>query len=297
MFAGEFAAMVPKEGDLPGAEKASSCHAVCRGKCKMKGMLFDPEKFKVRKGSLPVLSAPNAETDGFKQSTTSSPVSLVALPKQEPIVSRMDNASILDTVSSDASKPMILTSIVDANAAKLDANAAKLDVPSAASKPMILTSIVDANAAKLDVPSAVVVSKDEVLPMQTDTQSAISRVRGVEKSEEKIFEPENQNNRGGAEQDPRTQLHREDVVTDVEGKISALKPTEPVSVGLDKIAKSKTKKNYKSAEDGKADDYETGAEQDDEGDDEEENDENADKNSKKFSLLKSKKNSLKKIRQ
>ncbi|MCX7352861.1 MAG: hypothetical protein NTW22_06325 [Proteobacteria bacterium] len=258
MFAGEFAAMVPKEGDLPGAEKASSCHAVCRGKCKMKGMLFDPEKFKVRKGSLPVLSAPNAETDGFKQSTT-------------------------------ASKPMILTSIVDANAAKLD-------VPSAASKPMILTSIVDANAAKLDanaakldVPSAVVVSKDEVLPMQTDTQSAISRVRGVEKSEEKIFEPENQNNRGGAEQDPRTQLHREDVVTDVEGKISALKPTEPVSVGLDKIAKSKTKKNYKSAEDGKADDYETGAEQDDEGDDEEENDENADKNSKKFSLLKSKK--------
>jgi hypothetical protein len=169
---------------------------------------------------------------------------------------------------------MILTSIVDANAAKLDAN-----------------------AAKLDVPSAVVVSKDEVLPMQTDTQSAISRVRGVEKSEEKIFEPENQNNRGGAEQDPRTQLHREDVVTDVEGKISALKPTEPVSVGLDKIAKSKTKKNYKSAEDGKADDYETGAEQDDEGDDEEENDENADKNSKKFSLLKSKKNSLKKIRQ
>jgi|694.fasta_scaffold16564_2 hypothetical protein len=274
MFAGEFAAMVPKEGDLPGAEKASSCHAVCRGKCKMKGMLFDPEKFKVRKGSLPVLSAPNAETDGFKQSTTSSPVSLVALPQQEPIVSRMDNASILHTVSSDASKPMILTSIVDANAAKLDAN-----------------------AAKLDVPSAVVVSKDEVLPMQTDTQSAISRVRGVEKSEEKIFEPENQNNRGGAEQDPRTQLHREDVVTDVEGKISALKPTEPVSVGLDKIAKSKTKKNYKSAEDGKADDYETGAEQDDEGDDEEENDENADKNSKKFSLLKSKKNSLKKIRQ
>jgi hypothetical protein len=240
----------------------------------MKDMLFDPEKFKVRKGSLPVLSAPNAETDGFKQSTTSSPVSLVALPQQEPIVSRMDNASILHTVSSDASKPMILTSIVDANAAKLDAN-----------------------AAKLDVPSAVVVSKDEVLPMQTDTQSAISRVRGVEKSEEKIFEPENQNNRGGAEQDPRTQLHREDVVTDVEGKISALKPTEPVSVGLDKIAKSKTKKNYKSAEDGKADDYETGAEQDDEGDDEEENDENADKNSKKFSLLKSKKNSLKKIRQ
>ncbi len=267
MFAGEFAAMVPKEGDLPGAEKASSCHAECRGKCKMKDMLFDPEKFKVRKGSLPVLSAPNAETDGFKQSTTSSPVSLVALPQQEPIVSRMDNASILHTVSSDASKPMILTSIVDAN------------------------------AAKLDVPSAVVVSKDEVLPMQTDTQSAISRVRGVEKSEEKIFEPENQNNRGGAEQDPRTQLHREDVVTDVEGKISALKPTEPVSVGLDKIAKSKTKKNYKSAEDGKADDYETGAEQDDEGDDEEENDENADKNSKKFSLLKSKKNSLKKIRQ
>ena len=190
-----------------------------------------------------------------------------ALSQQEPIVSRMDNASILHTVSSDASKPMILTSIVDAN------------------------------AAKLDVPSAVVVSKDEVLPMQTDTQSAISRVRGIEKSEEKIFEPENQNNRGGAEQDPRTQLHREDVVTDVEGKISALKPTEPVSVGLDKIAKSKTKKNYKSAEDGKADDYETGAEQDDEGDDEEENDENADKNSKKFSLLKSKKNSLKKIRQ
>ena len=36
---------------------------------------------------------------------------------------------------------------------------------------------------------------------------------------------------------------------------------------------------------------------DGEGDDEEENDENADKNSKKFSLLKSKKNSLKKIRQ
>jgi hypothetical protein len=216
---------------------------------------------------LPVLSAPNAETDGFKQSTTSSPVSLVALPQQEPIVSRMDNASILHTVSSDASKPMILTSIVDAN------------------------------AAKLDVPSAVVVSKDEVLPMQTDTQSAISRVRGVEKSEEKIFEPENQNNRGGAEQDPRTQLHREDVVTDVEGKISALKPTEPVSVEQDRVAKFlKSKKLYKNAEDGKADDYETGAEQDDEGDEEVEDDENSDKNSKKFSL-KPKKNLLKKIRQ
>jgi len=267
MFAGGFAAMVPKEGDLPGAEKASSCHAECGGECKMKGMLFDPEKFKVRKGSLPVQSAPNAETDGFKQSTTSSPVSLVALPQQEPIVSRMDPAPILHTVSLDASEPMILTSIVDAN------------------------------ATKLSVPAAVVVSKDEVLPMQTDTKSAPSSVREVEKVEVKVLQPEEQYNRGGAEQDPRIQLHREDVVTDVEGEISALKPTEPVSVEQDRVAKFlKSKKLYKNAEDGKADDYEIDAEQDDEGDEEVEDDENSDKNSKKFSL-KPKKNLLKKIRQ
>jgi hypothetical protein len=242
MFAGEFAAMVPKEGDLPGAEKASSCHAVCRGKCKMKGMLFDPEKFKVRKGSLPVLSAPNAETDGFKQSTTSSPVSLVALPQQEPIVSRMDNASILHTVSSDASKPMILTSIVDANAAKLDAN-----------------------AAKLDVPSAVVVSKDEVLPAETSapvveshrSDSAISGVSKVEKVKVKV--------KVKALQDPRI-------------------PSKTVSVGLDKVIKSKTKERYKNPEDGNTDNYETDAEEVDESDDEEENDENANENPQKLSF-------------
>jgi hypothetical protein len=231
----------------------------------MKGMLFDPEKFKVRKGSLPVLSAPNAETDGFKQSTTSSPVSLVALPQQEPIVSRMDNASILHTVSSDASKPMILTSIVDANAAKLD-------VPSAASKPMILTSIVDANAAKLDanaakldVPSAVVVSKDEVLPAETSapvveshrSDSAISGVSKVEKVKVKV--------KVKALQDPRI-------------------PSKTVSVGLDKVIKSKTKERYKNPEDGNTDNYETDAEEVDESDDEEENDENANENPQKLSF-------------
>jgi len=267
MFAGAFAAMADE------LKEKKHCHAGCGGKCKMKGMLFDPEKFKVRKGSLPVLSAPNAETDGFKQSTTSSPVSLVALPQQELVVSRVDNASILHTVSSDASKPMV--------------------------------SIVDANATELSGPGAVVISKDEVLPAETSapvveshrSDSAISGVSEVEKVEVEVkvkaFELEGQDNRGSAEQDPRTQLHREDVVTDVEGEISALKPTKPVSVELDEVAKSKTKKNHKSAEDGKADDYETGAEQDDEDDDEEENDENSDKNSKKFSL-KQKRNLLKK---
>ena len=158
---------------------------------------------------------------------------------------------------------MILTSIVDANAAKLDAN-----------------------AAKLDVPSAVVVSKDEVLPAETSapvveshrSDSAISGVSKVEKVEVKVkaFELEGQDNRGGAEQDPRTQLHREDVVTDVEGEISALKPTEPM---LDKVAKSKTKKLY-IREKNNTDDYETDAEEVDESDDEDEegNDENTDEN-------------------
>ena len=263
MFAGVFAANDVICGDFSVIQKNRPCHAGCRkGDCHFK---------KPRKLENQLVTDSTSASSDVSNESQSLPLAFAhktaALPQQELVVSRVDNSSILHTVSSDASKPMVLTSIVDANATELSG------------------------------PAAVVISKDEVLPAETGapvvefyrSDSAIPSVRGVENSEEKIFEPENQNNRGGAEQDPRTQLNREDVVTDVEGEISALKPTEPVSVGLDKIAKSKTKKNYKSAEDGKADDYETGAEQDDEGDDEEENDENADKNSKKFSLLKSKK--------
>lgn len=143
----------------------------------------------------------------------SLPPAFASQPAALLVVSRMDPA-ILHTVSLDASEPMILTSIVDAN------------------------------ATKLSVPAAVVVSKDEVLPMQTDTKSAPSSVREVEKVEVKVLQPEEQYNRGGAEQDPRIQLHREDVVTDVEGEISALKPTEPVSVEQDRVAKFLKSKNF-----------------------------------------------------
>ncbi len=255
------------------------CHVGCGGKCKLPKDLFIPKGYKQRVA----LNAPKIESNDSDVSNESQSPPLAfahktaALPQQELVVSRVDNASILHTVSSDASKPMVLTSIVDANATELSG------------------------------PVAVVISKDEVLAAETSapvveshrSDSAISGVSEVEKVEVKVkaFELEGQDNRGGAEQDPRMQLHREDVVTDVEGEISALKPTEPISVELDKVIKSKTKERYKNAEDGNTDNYETDAEEVEESDDEEENDENANENSKKFSLLKSKKNSLKKIRQ
>jgi hypothetical protein len=276
MFAGVFAANDVFCGDISVIQKNRPCHAGCgKDDCHFK----KPRKLKNQ-----LVTDSTSVSSDVSNESQSPPLAFAhktaALPQQELVVSRVDNSSILHTVSSDASKPMVLTSIVDAKATELSG------------------------------PAAVVISKDEVLPAETSapvieshrSDSAISGVSEVEKVEVKVkvkvkaFELEGQDNRGGAEQDPRTQLHREDVVTDVEGEISALKPTEPVSVELDKVAKSKTKKNHKSAEDGKADDYVTGAEQDDEDDDEEENDENSDKNSKKFSL-KPKRNLLKKIRQ
>lgn len=258
MFAGVFAANDVFCGGFDVISKSRPCHAECANdNCHFKKG-HEPRK--------PSANLPISTGGDVSNESKSLPPAFASQPAALLVVSRMDPA-ILHTVSLDASEPMILTSIVDAN------------------------------ATKLSVPAAVVVSKDEVLPMQTDTKSAPSSVREVEKVEVKVLQPEEQYNRGGAEQDPRIQLHREDVVTDVEGEISALKPTEPVSVEQDRVAKFlKSKKLYKNAEDGKADDYETGAEQDDEGDEEVEDDENSDKNSKKFSL-KPKKNLLKKIRQ
>ncbi len=256
MFAAGFAANEEFCGDVSVIRRSRPCHAGCgNGDCHFK----KPRKLKNQ-----LATDSTSTSSDVSNESQSLPLTFAhktaALPQQELVVSRVDNASILHTVSSDASKPMVLTSIVDANATELSG------------------------------PAAVVISKDEVLPAETSapvveshrSDSAISGVSEVEKV--KAFELEGQDNRSGAEQDPRIQLHREDVVTDVEGEISALKPTEPISVELDKVAKSKTKKIHKSAEDGKTDDYETGAEQDDEDDDEEKNDENADENSKKFSL-------------
>ena len=262
MFAGVFAANDVFCGDFSVIQKNRPCHAGCgNGDCHFQ----KPRKLK---NQLATYST-SASSDVSNESQ-SPPLAFAhktaALPQQALVVSRVDNSSILHTVSSDASKPMVLTSIVDANATELSGTA------------------------------AVVISKDEVLAAETSapvveshrSDSARSGVSKVEKVEVKVkaFELEGQDNRGGAEQDPRTQLHREDVVTD--------------SVELDNVAKSKTKKNHKSAEDGKADDDEDDdVEDDDEDDDEEdeeENDENADKNSQKFSL-KPKRNLLKKIRQ
>ena len=273
MFAGVFAANDVFCGDFSVIQKNRPCHAGCgNGDCHFQ----KPRKLKNQLAT----DSTSASSDVSNESQY-PPLAFAhktaALPQQALVVSRVDNSSILHTVSSDASKPMVLTSIVDANATELSG------------------------------PAAAVISKDEVLAAETSapvveshrSDSAISGVSEVEKVEVKVkaFELECQDNRGGAEQDPRIQLHREDVVTDVEGEISALKPTEPISVELDKVIKSKTKERYKNAEDGNTDNYETDAEEVDESDDEEENDENANENSKKFSLLKSKKNSLKKIRQ
>ena len=253
MFAGVFAANDVFCGDFSVIQKNRPCHAGCgKDDCHFK----KPRKLKNQLAT----DSTSASSDVSNESQ-SPPLAFAhktaALPQQELVVSRVDNSSILHTVSSDASKSMVLTSIVDANATELSG------------------------------PAAVVISKDEVLPAETSapvveshrSDSAISGVSEVEKVEVKAFELESQDNRGGAEQDPRIQLHREDVVTDVEGEISALKPTEPVSVGLDKIAKSKTKKLY-IREKNKTDDYETDAEEVDESDDEDEegNDENTDEN-------------------
>ena len=252
MFAGVFAANDVFCGDFSVIQKNRPCHAGCgKEDCHFK----KPRKLKNQL----VTDSTSASSDVSNESQ-SLPLAFAhktaALPQQELVVSRVDNSSILHTVSSDVSKPMVLTSIVDANATELSG------------------------------PAAVVISKDEVLPAETSapvveshrSDSAISGVSEVEKVEVKVkaFELEGQDNRGGAEQDPRTQLHREDVVTDVEGEISALKPTEPM---LDKVAKSKTKKLY-IREKNKTDDYETDAEEVDESDDEDEegNDENTDEN-------------------
>ncbi len=256
MFAGVFAANDVFCGGFDVISKSRPCHghAVCpNGNCHFKKG-HEPRK---PSANLPISTGGDVsnESKSLPPAFASQPA---ALSQQELVVSRVDNASILHTVSSDASKPMILTSIVDAN------------------------------VTKSDVSAAVVVSKNEVLPTETsalvvESHRSDSTTLG-DREVVNALQPEEQDNRSGAEQDPRTQLHIEDVVTDVEGEISTSKPTELVSVESDKSTKSKAKKLHKNAEDGKADNYETDAEQDDEGDEEVEDDENSDKNSQKLSF-------------